>query len=168
MEQNTSEQEWSEMSCKTFDVTGLQQKRKDQLVTAIIGAHGVCRHCNTVGVTSLGNSKGNSPQQTEHCPLRLINILFSDTFAESFSVTGNLAKRNTSNANKVSKDRGFWINAQAAFVATNDNNACDKSFFEDSECLADTGFDPRHAEQHSWETLQTIWKDVNGRHKEAE
>ena len=119
-----------------------------------------------MGVTLLG--KGKDPHQTKHCPLRLISIPSSDAFAESFSVTGDSAERNAIDTDKASNNRGFWIDVQAAVVAKEKNEACNESFFDSNKCRADTVFNPRSMEQQSWEKPQSVWKEVNERHKEAD
>ena len=124
---------WNEMplkngprcSAKTFDARGPQQKRKDRLVKAAVDACNICRHHNTMGVSV--EAKG--PRQTKHCPFRLINILFPDTFAEASSEMGDSAKQSAIDADEASNNRGFWIDMQAAFVTTKNNDACNALFF---------------------------------------
>ena len=86
-------------------------------------------------------------------PIRLINILFSGEFAESFSAMGDSAKRNAINANEAGNNEGFWINIQKALATLSKDDDCNKSFFKDNEHLVNTGFNPQNTEQHSWEKL---------------
>ena len=97
--------------------------------------------------------KGKDLHQTEHCLFRFVNILFSDAFAELFSVMGDSNKRSAIDANKASNSKAFWIDMQAAFVASKQNEACNKPLFQGNECLVNMGFNPQNTEQHSWDKL---------------
>ena len=63
---------------------------------------------------------------------------------------GDSVRRNTVDA---SKDKGFWIDVQAASVTPWKSNARDESVLQDGQCLANTGFDPQNVEQHTQEKL---------------
>ena len=94
----------------------------------------------------------------------MTNTLLSETFAESSSMTGDLARQNAASA---SKGRGLGVSIRAAFITSQMNETHDKFMPQDSQCLAGTGFDPQHLEQHSWEGLQSAREEVNGQCREA-
>ena len=81
---------------------------------------------------------------------------------------GDSAKRNATNANKTSNNRGFWVDVQDAFVADKKSEARNKSLFDDNRHLANAGFNPQNTEQHSQEKLRSVWKQVDERCEEAD
>ena len=68
-------------------------------------------------------------------------------------MTDDLAKWNAISANEASNNRGFWNSTQAAFITSQTNKAHNKFMLQGDRNLANTGFNPQHMEQHSWEKL---------------
>jgi len=58
----------------------------------------------------------SSPTRKEpQCPFRLLNILFSDRFAEGFSQLGNVASHSKLDTGKAANNQLFWEGVQEAF-----------------------------------------------------
>lgn len=100
------------------------------------------------------------------CPFRLLNILFSDEFAERFQCLGNVATREMLDTGKAKHDEHFWSQVRIAFVSNNDSYdnllfKTDKHFFDRDD------IDCSKIVPHGWKKLRDIWKFINGEYKLA-
>jgi len=70
-----------------------------------------------------------STNKEPYCPYGLLNILFSDPFAEGFSQRGNVAAWAKLDSGKAANNQLFWEGVQEAFhgqdPATNNSNFAD-------------------------------------------
>jgi hypothetical protein len=96
----------------------------------------------------------------------LINILFSDEFAEYFATLGNVADRNLLDSGMAGNDEQFWVRVQEAFVQS--HAGYDVLHFPDDDIMAmQDSIDPGKILNHGWKKLRTIWKGVNAEYKAA-
>ena len=116
---------------------------------------------------SESSKKGNESNKTRkepQCTFRLVNILFSDAFAEKLSTLGNVAPRNILDTGKAAKDQYFWEEVQQAFCTP--NVEYDFVGFQDDPVFAFMcDVDPSKIVQHDWQKLQSIWKGLNADYK---
>ncbi|KAE8877564.1 hypothetical protein PF005_g15470 [Phytophthora fragariae] len=98
-------------------------------------------------------------KRTKNCMFRLLNVLFSDRFFQSFLASGDQLSRSD-------LDRGgstFWCDVAAEFAALDiefDSLISDDAVFED--------VDPSQFMVHSSAKLQRMWREVSGNFARAE
>jgi hypothetical protein len=95
----------------------------------------------------------------------LINILFSDEFAEDFATLGNVADRNLLDSSMAGNDEQFWVCVQEA-QSHADYDVL--RFPENDDIMAmQDSIDPGKILNHGWKKLRTIWNGVNAEYKAA-
>jgi hypothetical protein len=100
------------------------------------------------------------------CPFRLMNILFSDEFAEDFADLGNIASRQLLDSGKAGNQQHFWERVASAFLEERPEFGVLR--FTDDEIVNDNGhIDPAKIVKHDWKKLRRIWKLVNADYKTA-
>ena len=116
-----------------------------------------------------GNTTTTTTRKEVQCPFRLMNILFSDQFAERFAETGNTASRELLDTGMAGNDQHFWKSVQAAFISPVPNAEFDEFMFKDDVVLSlqTDDIDPSKIVQHDWKKLRTIWKASNSEYKSA-
>ena len=86
------------------------------------------------------------------CVYRLLNILFSDAFAEGFAQLGNVAARTELDAGKAGNNQLFWEGVQEAF--SGQDEAHDNLHFADDEVLGAVHYvDFKKIVPHDWKKL---------------
>jgi hypothetical protein len=117
----------------------------------------------------VGTSAAPAPRREIQCPFRLLNILFSDLFAERFADTGNVANRQLLDSGLAANDQHFWESVQQAFVSPTANAVYDQLQFQDDPIIAQQGddIDPSKVVNHDWKKLRSIWKLTNSEYKSA-
>ena len=65
------------------------------------------------------------------CPYRLMNMLFSDEFAEQFALLGNVANRVLLDLGKAANYEHFWKSVQEAFALQEETY--DKILFKEDD-----------------------------------
>lgn len=103
------------------------------------------------------------------CPYRLMNVLFSDQFAERFAATGNSASRDILDTGLAGNDQHFWQCVRTAFVSPLPNATFDELMFKDDAVLSlqSDDIDPSKIVPHDWKKLRTLWKATNSEYKAA-
>jgi hypothetical protein len=114
----------------------------------------------------IDNNPPTSTRKEAQCPYRLMNILFSDDFAEDFSKIGNSPSRHTLDIGKAAYDQGFWIRVATAYM-THKPEYDLLQFIEDDTFAFETTINPAKIVPHEWKKLRTIWKAVNADYKTA-
>jgi hypothetical protein len=64
------------------------------------------------GLNRLPPTSFTTPKNTKkdtQCPYRLLNVLFSDEFAEDFGSLGNVADRVALDSGKAANDEALWL-----------------------------------------------------------
>ena len=98
------------------------------------------------------------------CSFRLLNILFSDTFAEGFSQLGNEADHSNVYSGKAANNQLFWEGVQEAFQS--EDPTIDNMHFGDNEVLLDLHYIYfKKIVPHDWKKLRLMWKQINGDYK---
>ena len=110
------------------------------------------------------------PRREPQCPFRLLNILFSDKFAEAFGRTGDLATRDQLDSGTAGNQQYFWLQIEKDF---HDDTIMEYSFlkftdhddgiFEEQELRINPGI----VVKHPWHKLRNIWKSINKDYREA-
>jgi hypothetical protein len=112
------------------------------------------------------NQQANGPTRKEtQCPYRLMNILFSEDFAEEFASIGNTANRQTLDVGKAAYESGFWSKIEAAFMVSKPEY--DMLQFLDDDIINEMTINPAKIIKHDWKKLHSIWKAVNADYKQA-
>jgi hypothetical protein len=106
---------WNQLSvaklriiCRRLQVYGVKNVRKEGIIEAI----GKTYHNTTVYAAIKKNMDPTVTSTTRkevQCPYRLLNILFSDNFANEFATIGNSATCSTLDTGKAANDEIFWI-----------------------------------------------------------
>jgi hypothetical protein len=105
-----------------------------------------------------------APRKQVQCSFRLMNILFSDEFADQFASLGDAATRQVLDTGMAGNDEHFWVRVREAFVTAHEDY--DVLQFKD-EIFVDNDIDPGKIIEHDWKKLRTIWKAVNAEYKAA-
>jgi len=77
----------------------------------------------------------SATRKEPHCPYRLMNILFSDRFAEEFAQVGNVADWVGLDTRKVANNNLFWQGVQES--SEGQDEAYNYMLFMDDELLSD-------------------------------
>ena len=110
---------------------------------------------------------GTAPRKEVQCTFRLINILFSDEFADAFASLGNVADRQLLDSGRAGNDEHFWVGVHGAFVESHPDYDLLEFELSDDIFLAQDHIDPGKIVPHSWKKLRTLWKGVNADYKAA-
>jgi len=141
--------------CSQLKIQGIKNATKDQMIKklAFMFMHQVkTRYGKASEVLE------SSPTRKEHqCPFRLLNILFSDQFAEGFSQLGNVASRSELDMGKAANNQLFWEGVQEAFQGQ--DPTIDNLHFADDEVLQELHYiDFTKIVPHDWKKHCSIWK----------
>ena len=86
------------------------------------------------------------------CPYRLLNILFSDAFAEGFSQLGTVAAHTELNVGQAANNQLFWECVQEAFEGQDE--AYDNLHFADDKVLSELHYiNFKKIVPHDWKKL---------------
>jgi len=80
--------------------------KKETLIESIISAY-----INKDLYTS-----SEKTRKQRQCPYRLMNLLFSDDFADDFATVGNAATKSELDAGVAGNNRGLWLKIQGAYI----------------------------------------------------
>jgi hypothetical protein len=145
---------WNQLSvaklriiCRRLQVYGFKNVRKEGIIEAI----GKTYHNTTVSAAIKKNMDPTVTSTTRkevQCPYRLLNILFSDDFANEFATIGNSATRSTLDTGKAANDEIFWTKIQNAFM----DNKSDYNIlqFQDNDVFESETINPSKAVGHDW------------------
>lgn len=109
-------------------------------------------------------TKSSAPKKEIHCAFRLMNILFSDPFAERLSTIGDKATRDELDTRMLNEEV-FWKDVNATFL---DDSVEDISWVMFEHDALDSMFiDPSRIIQHDWKKLKSIFQSVTSYHLKA-
>jgi hypothetical protein len=102
--------------CSKLQVYGVKNARKHHIMDAIVNTYNNLQAYSTMK-QMVDNQQGAGGTSTTtrkevQCPYRLMNILFSDDFAEEFANIGNSASRHTLDVGKAAYESGFWTKVE--------------------------------------------------------
>jgi len=103
-------------------------------------------------VTSNSNISFAATRKEPHCPYRLMNILFSDRFAEWFSLLGNVADWVELETRKVANNQLFWEGVPEVFEGQDE--AYDNMHFVDHQVLSELHINCIKVVPHSWKNFE--------------
>jgi hypothetical protein len=147
--------------CSKLGVKGVKNAKKGIMAETIISTH------KNLKAYSLLNKNNNNdvPRKEVQCPYRLMNILFSDLFAEDFGSIGNSASRELLDTGTAANDKHFWTKVQAAFTLENDDYS--SLNFKEDDVFINEDINPSVIIKHQWKKLRAMWKGVNADYKAA-
>lgn len=112
--------------------------------------------------------KDCAPRREVQYPFCLINVLFSDEFAEKFATIGNMADRQTLDRGAAANDKEFWKEVQDAFVHPWETDYGNLLVRDGDEIMeANRHIDPGVIVEHDWKKLRSMWKQTNADYKAA-
>ena len=118
--------------------------------------------------TTPTNSSTSAPRKEIQCTFRLLNLLFSDAFAEDFGNLGNVASRQLLDNGTAANDQHFWTRVQTEFVSSETPTVCNLSFTDDPVFAnKQHQINPAKVVRHDWKKLRLIWKGLNADYKAA-
>jgi hypothetical protein len=126
----------------------------------------IANWCNNL--KHLGPTTGCLKTKKEiQCPFRLMNILFSNAFADEFATIGNVASRESLDTGKAANNQGFWERVQFDFIRP--NYLYDHLLFTDDDKILGNNKNIKCGLiiPHNWRKLREIWKSVNVDYKVA-
>ena len=165
--------------CSRLEIRGVKNVRKEVMIdrikdqfknrAAYAALESAVAAGTGAGQRDVGTSAAPAPRREIQCPFRLLNILFSDLFAERFADTGNVANRQLLDSGLGANDQHFWESVQQAFVSPTANTVYDQLQFQDDPIIAQQGddIDPSKVVHHDWKKLRSIWKLTNSDYKAA-
>lgn len=146
--------------CSKLGVTGYKNKRKDDMAI-LIAAKKLNEEIYDAAVPVLAVP---ASETSIHCRFRLLNVLFSDEFAESFGSLGNTLTRQELDAAAKRDDR-FWQSVLPRYL---DADAIDVGKLQFSHAAFDhEGVDPSHIVPHAWTKLRSIYHETRSHYKVA-
>lgn len=156
--------------CTILQVRGIKDKKKDELIQRIIGIYHNHKGMETFEKrerTSNGGTTMSATRKAVQCSFRLLNLLFSEEFAERFASIGNVANRHQLDNGQGANEQGFWESVQEGFCETNEVYGTLR--FQDDDVFP---FDPEQINPskivaHNWKKLRQIWKGINSAYKIA-
>jgi cell division protein FtsB len=115
--------------------------------------------------TNNNSADGTTTRKEVQCPYRLLNILFSDDFAEEFGSLGNAPNRSDIDSGDVAYEVGFWKKVANAFP----ENKLDYNLFNfnDDYVFINENIQVGKVVIHDWKKLRSMWKGVNAEYKAA-
>jgi hypothetical protein len=152
--------------CSTFGIRRYKTLRKADVADKI-----VLWRSNKLKINQLQVELHESvrPKKGPQCAFRLMNILFSDAFADDFASIGNASSRASLDVGKGANNQEFWERVQAAFVDVNSTEYSALKFMDDIDGI----FSKCHHIKcetivpHPWKKLRELWKAVNSDFKNA-
>lgn len=151
--------------CSRLNIRGVKNAKKQVMIDNIT-AHYKNRRAydslldsspEVLGPSNLADSNMTIATRKEiQCPFRLMNILFSDQFAERFAATGNAATRDVLDTGMAGNDQLFWQTVRTAFVSPLCNDDYDELLFTDDIVLAlqSDDIDLAKIVPHDWKKLR--------------
>jgi hypothetical protein len=146
--------------CSTLAIRGLRTMKREDYIKTIL---------DTYANKKAYKNKDGAPSKTRkevQCTFRLMNILFSDKFADDFATLGNIANRALLDTGKAGNDEHFWIRVKEAFSEPHPNYDY-LDFLSDDVLAAQDHIDPGKIVDHDWKKLRSMWKGVNADYKAA-
>ena len=94
------------MICTQLKIRGVKSSTKEQMIKKLVLIHQIkSRYAKVPETTDVSDAATRKEPQ---CIYRLLNILFSDAFAEGFAQLGNVAARTELDAGKAGNNQLFW------------------------------------------------------------
>lgn len=159
-----------------LELKGLKNAKKSVMIDAIKAKYTLLKGYKALDNAHKQQQESRTPGSTAtrkeaQCTFRLVNLLFSDKFAEDFSNTGCTPTREAIDRGLVaSNNKEFWDRVRYDFVHEIDEYHLMEIDEEDRQLFNELGgnIDPGKIVPHSSEKLRdTIWKDLNSEYKRA-
>jgi hypothetical protein len=115
---------------------------------------------NGRAVSTRNNS--TSTKRTQHCMIRLLNVMFSDRFSARFGEIDQRPDRYQLDSRQTNENAQFWHDLRDAFVSNDPEFGrliCNSTSF--------AGIRPAHIIGHNTKKLYEMWRDVTGRYRTA-
>jgi hypothetical protein len=130
--------------CSKIGVKGVKNSKKGIMAETLISTH------KNLKAYSLLNKNNNNkvPRKEVQCPYRLMNIPFSDLFAEDFGKIGKSASRELLDISTSANDKHFWTKVQAAFTLENDDYSLLN--FKEDDVFNNEDINPSVIIKHQW------------------
>jgi hypothetical protein len=148
-------------------VYGIKNAKKEHIVESIVKTHQNSKAYAIVrnSMEDIDNNQQGTTRKEQQCAYRLMNILFSNDFADEFACIGNNASRKTLDIGKAANEKLFWEKVEDAYLVLKaDYNVL--QFREDEVFTTETIY-PGKIVPHDWKKLRSIWKAVNTDYKAA-
>ena len=146
--------------CSRLNLKGVKNVKKQDMIDRLVKAYN-----NWKNYEMLKNRNNAAPRKQAQCSFRLMNILFSDAFADQFATIGDTATRQVLDTGTAASDEHFWYGIQKVFITPHEDY--DQLLFQDDDHFSDCDIDPCIIVEHDWKKLRTIWKGVNAEYKAA-
>jgi hypothetical protein len=150
--------------CSRLGVKGVKNAKKCKMIEMVTGIYRNKAAYKDLQIAV--PSTANVPRKQIQCSFRLLNILFSDDFAERFGSIGNVADRALLDSGKAGSDEYFWEAVQLAFLTPKPEYDI-MLFMEDDVFSCREDIDPSKIISHNWKKLRSIWKGINADYKAA-
>jgi len=149
--------------CSRLKIKGVKNTSKQVMTQRIIDLH---RSKEKYGKLTTTDYEEATTRKESQCAYRLMNILFSDRFAEQLAQLGNVANQILFDTGTTSNNQLFWEVVKEEFAIQDE--AYDNLLFTDDEFLSDLfHIDPSKVVPHDWKKLRAIWKGLNTAYKAA-
>ena len=161
--------------CSKLELKGVKNVKKSVMLDAIKAKYKFIKGYNALDATLKQRQEAEKPGSTAtrkeaQCTFRLINLLFSDKFAEDFCNTARTPTRDKIDRGAVANhNQQFWERVRSDFVNEIDEYHLLDVDEEDQQLFAEHGsdIDPGKIVPHSATKLRDIWKELNAEYKRA-
>jgi hypothetical protein len=156
--------------CSQLAIRSVKNAKKQEMVDKICGVYAnkkvmlALQEQQQDGGSSASLAKTRKEVQ---CSFRIINIIFSDAFADEFATLGNVATRQLLDSGGAANDEHFWVRVHAAFLEPHPDYDELDFMSSDDVFSAQDHIDPGKIVKHNWKKLRSIWKGVNADYKAA-
>lgn len=145
--------------CQAFKIQGYKSVGKDALVVMLN------TYASNRTAYDVDKVPATRPRKTIHTVFRLLNILFSDEFAENFHQLGDRPSRSELDRNSnTSLSETFWKSVVPAFT-TIGSNYNDVLFYD--EIILAENVNPALTQQLDWKALRQIWQDTHSNYRKS-
>jgi hypothetical protein len=149
--------------CSKLGVSGYKNKKKDDM-SELIAMKKVNEELYDAVVGGGTAMAGYEPAKEPQCSFRVLNVLFSDEFAESFACLGDTRTRLDLDG-AINREAQFWHSVRERFV---DDSAADIAQLQfQHEKFTENAIDPGRIVHHSWRKLRDIYTDTRTAYRAA-
>ena len=153
--------------CSRLDVKGVKNVKKADMIHRIIATHRNLKAYKTQEDLDINQENLGTTRKEVQCVYRLMNLLFSDGFANDLANIGKTSSRALLDSGMAGNDQHFWVKVQKAFVDPTNIEFGIFDFEADEVFAGLDHIDPSRIVKHDWKKLRDIWKGLNADYRAA-
>jgi hypothetical protein len=158
--------------CSQLAVRGVKNAKKQEMVDRLCRIHAIKKV--NASSSAVQHQQDNSTlfrksRKEIQCSFRLINILFSDSFADELVTLGNATIRHLLDSRGGARydEEPFWVRVHGAFLEPHPDYDELDFVLEDDVIMSHSHINPGKIVQHDWKRLRFIWNGIKADYKAA-